>query len=153
MDLLEKLSMKRNEIQQYIKPILSDKSYLWCRSVLNDMVRNSMVNYQYDIVCKQILVLSNFKKFFEEYVTEVTPGGIITTLYLIAVQLRLRNLGDVIESYDEFIEDVDISELNPLDRDAVDIFDLSIHMSILENKIYKSNNEVFAGGLNTLLLL
>ena len=153
MDLLEKLSMKRNEIQQYIKPILSDKSYLWCRSVLNDMVRNSMVNYQYDVVCKQILVLSNFKKFFEEYVTEVTPGGIITTLYLIAVQLRLRDLGDVIESYDEFIEDVDISELNPSDRDAVDIFDLSIHMSILENKIYKSNNEVFAGGLNTLLLL
>lgn len=153
MDLLEKLSMKRNEIQQYIKPILSDKSYLWCRSVLNDMVRNSMVNYQYDIVCKQILVLSNFKKFFEEYVTEVTPGGIITTLYLIAIQLRLRDLGDVIESYDEFIEDVDISELNPSDRDAVDIFDLSIHMSILENKIYKSNNEIFAGGLNTLLLL
>ena len=153
MDLLEKLSMKRNEIQQYIKPILSDKSYLWCRSLLNDMVRNSMVNYQYDIVCKQILVLSNFKKFFEEYVTEVTPGGIITTLYLIAVQLRLRDLGDVIESYDEFIEDVDISELKPSDRDAVDIFDLSIHMSILENKIYKSNNEIFAGGLNTLLLL
>lgn len=151
MDLLNELSVYRNEVQEYIRPHLSNKSYVWCRGVLNDIVRSSMLGTRYGVVCKEIIALSNFKRFFEEHASDVTPGGIIVTLYIMAIQLGLKSLGDEVETYEEFIEQIDEDDWSLVDKDQINNFDLLMHAQVIENMIYEGNNEITACGIKTLI--
>lgn len=151
MELLNELSNYRTEVLEYIRPHLSNKSYTWCRGVLNDIVRSASLGYKCDTVCKTIISLANFKKFFEVYASEITAGGILITIYAIGIQLGLRELGDSVEAYDEFIEQINEEDWKQVSKETITDFDLVMRMHLMENLIQGNIHEVLACGINTLV--
>lgn len=153
MDLLNSLSEYRNELLFFIRPYLSNKSYAWCRNTLNKIVRNSMVGTNDNTICKEIIALKNFIVFFRDYTSEITPCGILMTLYMVSLQLGQKEFRDVVETFEDFIEQTDIDEWKQMDINAINSFDNNMLFCVMDNIVNNAENDVMACGIKTLMAL
>lgn len=153
MDLLNSLSGYRNELLTFVRPYLSNQSYAWCRNTLNKIVRDSMVGTNDSLVCKEVIALRNFVIFFREHASDITPCGILMTLYMVSLQLGHKQFGDTVESFEDFKEQTDADEWKQMNIDAVNSFDNNVLLCIMDNMINGTDTEIMACGIRTLIAL
>ena len=156
IDIITATSNKRGELLAYIKSRLSNDSYTWARNLVSDITKKIVTIKDDEFTIKAYPFYKNSKKFFEKVCTEVTPGGILLTLYLVAIELGIRDVGDAVEKLPEFLEEIDMEDWSEMNYDAAVTFDLYVSACIINKRVGNENyedNEIFAAGLHSLGLL
>ncbi len=153
MDVLSITSAYRENLCKFVRTYLDDKSYIWVRTLMSDLNKKVMLGPSDYIWAQSILMLRNFVPFFRDYCDEVTPGGILYTLYSCAIQLGVRKIGDSVEKLEQFIDDIDMEDWNQVNEQIINNFDVRA-ASCLVLKAYRGCSEegceVWGGGMYTL---
>jgi hypothetical protein len=153
MDVLSMTVAYRENILKYVKPMLDERSNIWVRKVLSDINKKIITVDNDYIAAHAILMYRNFTKFFEEFCTDVTPSAILFTLYACAIQLGVRHLGDEVETYEQFQDNIDMEDFEKVDVETVKEFDIRSAIEIIYSRTSDEPREIPACGLYTLELL
>ena len=79
MDVLSMTVKYRENLLKFIKPILSDRSYIWVRNLISD-INHKIISADTDYIAAQaILMYRNIIPFFKTYCTELTPSSILSS--------------------------------------------------------------------------
>lgn len=155
MDVLVLTEEYRKSLLEYIKPYLSEQSYLWVRSLLSD-INKKVGTLNNEKMCAHVLVMyRNIKRFFSDYCTDVNSSTILLTLYLCAIELGFRNVRDRIEQTDDFAYDIDMDAFVTTDKDDLINYDLAVVAWLTYNRLSKPDDKyiICAGGINCLHLI
>lgn len=153
IDIITSTGNKRNEMLSYIKSKVSSDSYIWARNLISDITKKVMALKDDEFTIKVYPLYKNFKRFYTDVCTEVTPGCILLTLYIVAIELGLREVGDSVEQLPEFVDAIDMDDWDRMSYDTAISFDLYVESCIVANRFGAGDNEIFACGLHTFGLL
>lgn len=153
MDTLSISKEYRENLLKFVRPYLSEGSFIWTRNLLNDINKKIVVCDNDYIAAHSLLMYRNIVKFFRKFCTTLDVGTILLTLYICAIELGIRKLGDEIEYYEEFTDNVDMDDWCDVTYDTIVDFDMVTVMHLISNRIGKERREVFAGGINSLQVL
>lgn len=151
MDVLSMTAKYRENLLKFIKPILSDRSYIWVRNLISD-INHKIISADTDyIAAHAILMYRNIIPFFKTYCTELTPSSILFTLYSCAIELNIRKLGDEVETYDDFQMDIDMEDWPYVTTENIRYFDIRTAQLMIRQQVTgEVNEEIWAGGLCSL---
>ena len=153
LDIVTETSNKRGELLSYIKSKVSESSYIWARNLLADITKKVLTQKNDEFSIRVYPLYKNCVKFFTEYCSEVTPGGILLTLYLCAIELGVRSVGDSVESLEEFIDEIDMEDWDCMNLEAAINFDLVAATLVTQKYLGMDSDDIFACGLHTLNLI
>lgn len=151
MDVLSMTAKYRENLLKFIKPILSDRSYIWVRNLISD-INHKIISADTDyIAAHAILMYRNIIPFFKTYCTELTPSSILFTLYSCAIELNIRKLGDEVETYDDFQMDIDMEDWPYVTTENIRYFDIRTAQLMIRQQVTgEVDEEIWAGGLCSL---
>ena len=154
LDIVTETSNKRGELLSYIKSKVSESSYIWARNLLSDITKKVLTMKDDEFSIRVYPMYKNCLKFFTTACDEVTPGGILLTLYLCALELGIRKVGDSVEKLDEFTAEIDMDDWGLMNADVATNFDLYTSALLLQRQSgMAKENGVWACGLHTLNML
>ena len=154
LDIVTETSNKRGELLSYIKSKVSESSYIWSRNLLSDITKKVLTMKDDEFSIRVYPMYKNCLKFFTTVCDEVTPGGILLTLYLCALELGIRKVGDSVEKLDEFTAEIDMDDWGLMSADVATNFDLYTSALLLQRHSgMAKENGVWACGLHTLNML
>lgn len=151
MNVLSMTAKYRENLLKFIKPILSDRSYIWVRNLISD-INHKIISADTDyIAAHAILMYRNIIPFFKTYCTELTPSSILFTLYSCAIELNIRKLGDEVETYDDFQMDIDMEDWPYVTTENIRYFDIRTAQLMIRQQVTgEADEEIWAGGLCSL---
>ena len=154
MDVLSMTVKYRENLLKFIKPILSDRSYIWVRNLISD-INHKIISADTDYIAAQaILMYRNIIPFFKTYCTELTPSSILFTLYSCAIELNIRKLGDEVEAYDDFQMDIDMEDWPYVTAENIKYFDIRTAQLMIRQQVTgEVDEEIWAGGLCSLQIM
>jgi hypothetical protein len=150
MDVLSITTKYREDLLKFVKPILSEKAYIWVKNLMSDINHKVVSSDNEYISVKALIMYRNIIPFFKGYCSELTASSILFTLYACAVELNVRNVGDVIESYEEFQEDIDMEDWGFVTEKTIKDFDILVAELLIRKYSTNEDVEIWAGGLYTL---
>lgn len=154
LDIVTETSNKRGELLSYVKSKVSESSYIWTRNLLSDITKKVLTLKDDEFAIRVYPLYKNGLKFFTEVCDDVTPGGILLTMYLCALELGIRQVGDQVEKLDEFTAEIDMEDWGLMSVDVAVNFDLyTSTLLISKHSGMKDIVGIWAGGLHTLNLL
>lgn len=155
IDIITATGNKRGEFLSYIKSKVSSDSYTWARNLISDITKKVITAKDDEFTIKAYPFYKNAKRFFDEVCTEVTPGGILLTLYIVAIELGIREVGDSVEKLKDFTDEIDMEDWSLMSCETATNYDLYVGACMINNKfgVSEDGNEIFAGGLHALGLL
>lgn len=154
LDIITATANKRNELLTYIKANVREESYVWARNLLSDMTKKVITMKDDEFTIRVYPFYKNVKFFFTDICTELSPGCILLTLYICAIELGIRTVGDSVEKLKEFTDEIDMNDWDTVDVSTAIDFDLRAS-TILTQKYFgmEDTGELYACGLNTLNLI
>lgn len=151
MDVLSMTSKYREDLLKFIRPILDDRSYIWVRNLITDINHKIVAGDIEFIQAHAIVMYRNIIPFFKHYCTELTPSSILYTFYSCAMELGVRSIGNEIETYEQFQEDIDMEDWSFVDISTIKRFDILTAQKIIKQKFeFDEADEIWAGGLYVL---
>ena len=145
MDMLNMTTEYRQNILKFIKPILDDKSYIWVGNLMSSINKAIVKDKGEFFISHALVMYKNFIPFMQRYCLEITPTAILYSLYTCAVELGLKKIGDEVESYQQFLQDIDETDYSNCDEETLKRFDMLMAM-----KLIAGEEKLFACGLYTL---
>lgn len=155
IDIVKGMEKARNELLTYSKDILDADSYIWLRKLLSDFNRITLREDNYEFTVKIWPLYKNCVKFFKEYCSNVTPGSILVTFYISALELGVRKVGDSVETLAQFVDEVDMEDWDQMSVESARMFDMRTSELLICDRFgaYEGTIEIFAGGLHTMVTL
>lgn len=151
MDVLSMTSKYREDLLKFIRPILDDRSYIWVRNLITDINHKIVAGDIEFIQAHAIVMYRNIIPFFKHYCAELTSSSILYTFYSCAVELGVRSIGNEIETYEQFQEDIDMEDWGLVDIETIKRFDILTAQKIIKQKFeFNEVDEIWAGGLYAL---
>lgn len=153
MNAFELTNNCRTELLAYVKSILDGKSYVWVNNLLSDINKKMLINEDAVFNASVIMMYKNMKKFFTKYCKNVIPSNILLSFYVCALELGLKKLGDEIESFSQFTEDVDLDDWSKVTVNDIKKFDIETNMLVLRKSLGYDDVDIRACGICTLQAL
>lgn len=151
MDVLSMTAKYREDLLKFIRPVLNDRSYIWVRNLITDINHKIVAGDIEFIQAHAIVMYRNIIPFFKHYCTELTSSSILYTFYSCAIELGVRSIGNEIETYEQFQEDIDMEDWGLVDIETIKRFDMLTAQKIIKQKFeFKEDEEIWAGGLYAL---
>lgn len=151
MDVLSMTSKYREDLLKFIRPILDDRSYIWVRNLITDINHKIVAGDIEFIQAHAIVMYRNIIPFFRHYCAELTASGILYTFYSCSIELGVRSIGNEIETYEQFQEDIDMEDWSLVDIETIKHFDILTAQKIIKQKFeFDEADEIWAGGLYAL---
>lgn len=151
MDVLSMTSKYREDLLKFIRPILDDRSYIWVRNLITDINHKIVAGDIEFIQAHAIVMYRNIIPFFKHYCDELTASGILYTFYSCSIELGVRSIGNEIETYEQFQEDIDMEDWSLVDIETIKHFDILTAQKIIKQKFeFDEADEIWAGGLYAL---
>ena len=151
MDVLSMTSKYREDLLKFIRPILDDRSYIWVRNLITDINHKIVAGDIEFIQAHAIVMCRNIIPFFKHYCAELTASSILYTFYSCSIELGVRSIGNEIETYEQFQEDIDMEDWSLVDIETIKHFDILTAQKIIKQKFeFDEDEEIWAGGLYTL---
>lgn len=152
MDIITLTQSKRAEILAYVKPRLSFESYSWVSNVFNELNKRILFDKDDRLAATVFPMYENLLTFFEEFCDEITPGGILYTIYSCMIESDVLQLGNKVETLPEFVEEVEMDDWEHVSKETIAAFDLRTNC-VLAGKYLNPDtkeHEVWGCGLMTL---
>lgn len=154
LDIITATTNKRGELLSYIKSKVSNESYIWARNLIADVSKKVLTMKDDEFTIRAYPFYKNTKLFFTDVCDEVTPGGILLTLFLCSAELGVRSIGDSVGNLKEFQDEIDMDDWANMTMEAVVNFDMLTSTYIAQKRFgMDTNGAVWACGLHTLNLL
>lgn len=151
MDVLSMTVKYREDLLKFIRPVLDDRSYIWVRNLITDINHKIVAGDIEFIQAHAIVMYRNIIPFFKHCCTELTSSGILYTFYSCAIELGIRSIGNEIETYEQFQEDIDMEDWGLVDIETIKRFDILTAQKIIKQKFeFNEVDEIWAGGLYAL---
>ena len=151
MDVLSMTSKYREDLLKFIRPILDDRSYIWVRNLITDINHKIVAGDIEFIQAHAIVMYRNIIPFFKHYCAELTASGTLYTFYSCSIELGVRSIGNEIETYEQFQEDIDMEDWSLVDIETIKHFDILTAQKIIKQKFeFDEADEIWAGGLYAL---
>lgn len=152
MDYLSLTNKYRERLCEYLKSHLGQDEYIWARRLISDMNRRLIYFEEDDNPAHIMILYKNFQPYFER-IRNVTASDLLLTLYMCSIQLGFRELGDVVESYPQFIDGVDMDDWANVDKNTIYKFDLYQALMLVNNALghdVDAEDRFYACGIHTL---
>lgn len=152
MDIITLTQSMRANILVYVKPKLSFEAYSWVSNVFNELNKRILFDKDDRLACKAFPMYENLITFFEEFCDEVTPGGILYTIYTCMIECGVCQLGNKVETLPEFTEEIEMDDWKDVSNVTISAFDMRTNTIIINRCINPepTENTVWACGLITL---
>lgn len=150
IDVVSSMAAARGEILTFAKSVLDDSSMKWIRELLSEINKQALRGDD-EFCAKALPLYRNVLRFFNDFCDEVTPGGILATFYISAIELGVRDVGDSCETLQQFVDEVDMEDWNLMDKEYAIKFD--IRSSVLLSQKWlgiSTDSALWAGGLITM---
>lgn len=154
MDVLSITTKYREDLLKFVKPYLTEKAYVWVRNLMSDVNHKVIASGDEYVPVKALVMYRNIIPFFKEYCSELTASSILFTLYVCAIELKVRSLGDEVESFEEFQEDIEMDDFAYVTEKSINDFDIiTAEFLIQQYSTGEKKEDIWAGGLYALQTL
>lgn len=153
MDMITFTQEKRTAILNYIKPKMTFESYNWVASAIGDVNRKIVVEGNSALAAKIYPLFENFILFFDEFATEVTPGGLLMTFYICFMECGVTSCRRGAAKLKELFEEIDAEDFELVTPETLAAFDLRTNSLIGGTLQSETDNSIWACGLVTLAAL
>lgn len=124
MEAIKMINPYRDKIIDLVSKYSSEKVTIWVRKTLSLMIRKSFTVDNLYIQNRVALSIRNVYRYYKRFTNDEIGIFIAISLYMICIELDILNLGDEIESYDEFKEVTDEENWSNMSVAEVVGFDL-----------------------------
>lgn len=151
MDVLSMTAKYREDLLKFIRPVLDDRSYIWVRNLITDINHKIVAGDIEFIQAHAIVMYRNVIPFFKHYCSELNASCVLFTFYSCAIELGVRSLGNEVETYEQFQEDIDMEDWSLIDVTTIKRFDILTAQKVIKQQFeFEEDEEIWAGGLYTL---
>ena len=150
MNALKSTVDYRQKALDYLKPILCSNSYIWVNNTFSTINKQILTQKDDRFEADAILFYSNLINFLENHVTDITSGKALLTVYVCAIELGVRELGDEVEEYMDFQGEVDMDDWRTNTVESIKNFDMVICTKLMQNVYAQEKYEIIGGGLLSL---
>jgi len=156
MNALKSTTDYRQKALDYMKPILCSNSYIWVNNVFSVINKRVLTRKDDKFEANAILFYTNLVDFLDKHVTDISSGKVLLTVYTCAIELGVCELGDEVETYMDFKEEVDMDDWRQMTVETIKNFDMVITTKLMQNVYANEKYEIIGGGLlslNTVALM
>lgn len=153
MNEIEIMQMEKNRLQSIVRKTSSDRMYTWVRNTLDLLVKKYFTIDDIEFRSQVVLVLRKLYKYYSQFEQDCVGDILTVTVYFICVQLDVLEMGNELETYDEFRAMFDMESFAEADRSAVFTYDYDTLVQFVNNYNEGYDNYLAIVGIHTILAM